>query len=60
MHLNGSDSLGILRQPFGSISCRKYASKINVGMSRIFFCLVIVNFLGFLEISGVNLDTLDK
>ena len=43
LHLNGSDSLGILRQPFESLSCRKCGSNINVVMSEIIFNLV--NFL---------------
>ena len=36
LHLNSSYGLGILRQPFRTMSCRKSGSKINVGMSGIF------------------------
>ena len=41
LHLNSSYGLGILRQPFRTMSCRKFGSKINVGMSGIFFKFVI-------------------
>ena len=33
LSLNSSYGLGILRQPFRTMSCRKFGSKINVGMS---------------------------
>ena len=36
LHLNSSYGLGILRQPFRTMSCRKFGSTINVGMSGIF------------------------
>ena len=32
LSLNSSYGLGILRQPFRTMSCRKFGSKINVGM----------------------------
>ena len=36
LSLNSSYGLGILRQPFRTMSCRKCGSKINVGMSGFF------------------------
>ena len=57
LHLNSSYGLGILRQPFRTMSSRKFGSKINVGMSRIF--LKICYFFGLLEIFGVNSDIFD-
>ena len=41
LHLNSSYGLDILRQPFRTMSCGKFGSKINVGMSGIFFKFVI-------------------
>ena len=41
LHLNSSYGLGILRQPFRTMSCRKFGSKINVGMSGISLKFVI-------------------
>ena len=41
LHLNSSYGLGFLRQPFRTMSCRKFGSKINVGMSGIFLKFVI-------------------
>ena len=52
LSLNSSYGLGILtlRQPFRTMSCRKFGSKINVGMSGFFFKFVIFR---------VNSDTFD-
>ena len=50
LHLNSSYGLGILRQPFRTMSCRKCGSKINVGMSGIFLKFVI--FLASKKFSG--------